>query len=158
MLQDSGARRQFSSGAVRDISSGKGRMDLIDIGCASLLLNGDPVLDKVDSFVLTKDPYDLILAMQVFISGHYPCTPTAIIEVSKQFEDGAAKYMENNWKRGIDLHCYIDSALRHYMKFLRGDKDEDHARAFLWNLMCGRWTLLNRPELDDIEVLGDTNH
>jgi len=51
----------------------------------------------------------------------------------------------------MPLHCYIDSAVRHFLKHLRGDTDEPHDRAFVWNLLCAVWTLKNKPELDDIE-------
>jgi hypothetical protein len=61
------------------------------------------------------------------------------LEVAKHFEEGAKKYGENNWQKGIPAKCYIDSAVRHYLKWLRGDKDEPHDRAFVWNLMCCIW-------------------
>jgi hypothetical protein len=61
------------------------------------------------------------------------------LEVAKHFEEGAKKYGENNWQKGIPVHCYIDSAVRHYLKWLRGDKDEPHDRAFVWNIMCCIW-------------------
>ena len=62
---------------------------------------------------------------------------------------GALKYGENNWQKGIPTHCYVDSAVRHYLKFLRGDKDEPHDRAFIWNLLCCIWTCEHMPELND---------
>jgi hypothetical protein len=61
------------------------------------------------------------------------------LEVAKHFEEGAKKYGPDNWKRGIPVWCYIDSAVRHYMKWCRGDNDEPHDRAFVWNLMCCIW-------------------
>ena len=74
---------------------------------------------------------------------------TMILEVAKQFEEGAKKYGERNWEKGIPVHCYIDSAIRHYMKYLRGDKDEPHDRALCWNLMCAIWTCTYHPELNE---------
>lgn len=151
VLKDSGSRQEFPSGAVRDISSGKGRMDLIDIVCAAELLNDDPILFRISDFVLNKDLNALYDAMEIFAEQRYSDIPTAMIEVSKQYEDGSIKYTKNNWRKGIPLHCFIDSALRHYMKYLRGDKDEPHDRAFVWNLMGARWTYMNRPDLDDLD-------
>lgn len=60
----------------------------------------------------------------------------AIIAVSKIFENGAKKYGENNWRKGIPLSRYMDSGLRHALKYLRGDRDEDHLSQAIWNLMC----------------------
>jgi hypothetical protein len=64
---------------------------------------------------------------------------TLILETAKHFEEGAKKYGENNWQKGLPVNCYIDSALRHYMKWRRKDTDEDHARAFCWNIMACIW-------------------
>ena len=33
----------------------------------------------------------------------------------------------------------IRLALRHYLKHKRGDMDEPHDRAFVWNLLCCIW-------------------
>lgn len=72
------------------------------------------------------------------------------LEVSKHFEEGALKYGENNWQKGIPVHCYIDSAIRHYLKYCDNQNDESHERAFCWNLLCCLWTLQNKPELNDV--------
>lgn len=60
----------------------------------------------------------------------------AIIDVAKIFENGAIKYGPNNWRKGIPLSRYMDSGLRHAMKYLRGDRDEDHLSQAIWNFMC----------------------
>lgn len=65
---------------------------------------------------------------------------TALLEVAVHFEEGAKKYGECNWQKGIPISSYINSAVRHYLKWLRGDDDEPHHRAFLWNLICCAWT------------------
>ena len=48
---------------------------------------------------------------------------------------GAIKYAPRNWEKGIPCHCYLDSGPRHYLKFIRGDSDEAHDRAFVWNML-----------------------
>jgi hypothetical protein len=60
----------------------------------------------------------------------------AIIEVAKVLEVGCRKYGDRNWERGIPLHRYMDSGLRHAMKHLRGDRDEPHLAMACWNFMC----------------------
>lgn len=148
MIQDSGERREFDTGAVRDMQSGKGRFDLMPVGVVAGLFEvcGFPayvtnVLYLIDDFIYgdCNDESRLILAARIFIKNNYQDLPTAMLEVAKHFEEGAEKYGENNWKRGLPRNCYIDSAVRHFMKFLRGDTDEPHDRAFLWNLMCCIW-------------------
>jgi hypothetical protein len=136
MIQDSGTRRTFISGAVRDIQEGKGRCDLLPLDVIGTLLN-NPTFGYINEFMTTGNPQYLYSVLQY--CGLYEDYPTMILEVSKHFEEGAAKYGENNWQKGIPVHCYIDSAVRRYLKWLRGDKDEPHDRAFVWNIMCCIW-------------------
>lgn len=61
------------------------------------------------------------------------------------------KQFENmQFLKPIPLHCYIDSGVRHYLKFKRGDTDEPHDRAFIWNMLGAIWTHSNKPELIDL--------
>lgn len=167
-LKDSGARKEFSSGAVRDISEGKGRCDLLPLDVMSGILQGyecwhqekeestapmPTTLRCVGFFVDRNNVDHLFDAISSFIDeafGHD--IYTALLELAKHYEDGARKYADNNWKLGIDLHCFVDSAVRHYIKWLRGDNDEPHDRAVLWNLVGAIWTYEHKPELDDIHV------
>lgn len=149
-IQDSGTRREFKSGAVRDIAEGKGRCDLLPLDVISLLLKNDCVLTSINSYVYSGDKRYLIEAIKFFATYHYKNTLTAILEVAKHYEDGCVKYGERNWQKGIDLHCYIDSGVRHYLKWLRGDTDEAHDRAFIWNMLGALWTQEHKPELIDL--------
>lgn len=157
-ILDSGNRREFESGAVRDIQEGKGRCDLLPLDVVAEIIRG--VLDKyregdpyyppfreIARFQETGDEKYLITALR--LSGVFNNYFTMFLEVAIHFEEGAKKYGENNWQKGIPVHCYIDSAIRHYLKFLRGDTDEPHDRAFCWNLMCAAWTCKHMPELNE---------
>ena len=148
-IKDSGERREFETGAVRDMSAGKGRCDLLPLDIIACLMH-DPVLTENASFVQTKKEFYLIRALSLFQGKAYPDMPTMILELAKHFEAGAEKYGEYNWQKGLPLHCYIDSGVRHYLKWLRGDDDEPHDRAFVWNMVCAVWTVKNKPEMDDI--------
>lgn len=105
-IKDSGDRTQFDTGAVRDMHSGKGRMDLLPM--------------------------------------------SALIELSKHCEDGAEKYGEHNVDKGIPQHSLCDSAMRHLVKYMRGDQDEDHLRAAAWNIMWALDQTVTHPELNDL--------
>lgn len=148
-IKDSGARREFETGAVRDIAEGKGRCDLLPLDILGEVWN-DVVLHNVGVYVRTGDPSCVRKAVNEFLDALDWNYYSALIEVSKHYEDGAKKYAERNWERGIPLHCYIDSGVRHYLKFLRGDNDERHDRAFIWNMLCALWTHKNKPELIDL--------
>ena len=106
VIKDSGERTEFDTGAVRDMHTGKGRMDLLPV--------------------------------------------SAIIELSKHCENGAIKYGERNVDKGIPQHSFIDSALRHLFKYLRGDQDENHLVAALWNVAWAVNQEVEKPEMIDL--------
>lgn len=148
-ILDSGARRDFGTGAVRDVAEGKGRCDLLPLDVLGLMFS-DNIFASINTYVRKGDVNSLRLAIQDFSRLHFPDINTALLEVSKQYEEGCQKYGDRNWEKGIPLHCYIDSGVRHYIKFLRGDHDERHDRAFVWNMLCALWTHRNKPELNDL--------
>lgn len=83
--------------------------------------------------------------------GRYDLLPwTAIHEVSKHFENGAIKYGERNWEKGININSYIDSAFRHLSKYMQGYKDEPHLVAAAWNILCAIQTEILIPEMQNI--------
>lgn len=149
MIQDSGERREFESGAVRDIQEGKGRCDLLPLDILGDHINND-VFYHIDRYVREGNPAELHAALEEFIGDDREDWCEAMLEVSRHYEDGCVKYGERNWEQGIPLHCYIDSAVRHYLKHMRGDKDERHDRAFVWNLLGALWTNKHKPELVDL--------
>ena len=148
-ILDSGSRREFETGAVRDIAEGKGRCDLLPLDIIARIM-ADPVLSWLDKYIREGDLNALDNTITVFVKGYVGNLESAILEVAKHYEEGAKKYAERNWEIGIPLHCYIDSAVRHYLKYRRGDDDEPHARAFLWNILGAWWTHLNKPEMIDL--------
>lgn len=214
-LKDSGDRREFDTGAVRDMAEGKGRMDLVpwdiayDINEHLMAIEDDPasirsvlykfaviesILNHENGLInahrvqALKTAY--IMAAAEWIKYYYSdrlvhepelldenvktkdavradVSPSpnalfasAMLDVSKHFEDGAKKYSDNNWRKGIPVNFYFDSASRHLMKRLLYWNDEPHHRAVLWNLMCGAWTAqemyLKMPPTETVTV--ETDH
>lgn len=154
-LKDSGERKTFDSGAMRDISEGKGRCDLLPLDTIVYILNpGDMetriVLASINEFLKTGEVARLREAIYAFCDQSDWGLATMLIELSIHYEDGARKYADNNWRKGMPVHCFIDSGIRHYLKWLRGDTDEPHDRAFLWNMVGAIWTMENKPEFNDI--------
>lgn len=153
-IKDSGTRREFNTGAVRDLAEGKGRCDLLPLEEVARILNTDGNPDTILSLIsryMTTGNLDFIrFAIAEFNRAVGWDDITSMLEVAKQYEDGANKYDERNWEKGIPLHCYVDSGIRHYLKNLRGDKDEPHDRAFVWNMLGLIWTHTNKPGLNDL--------
>lgn len=161
-ILDSGDRTQFESGAVRDMRVGKGRCDLMPLDVVAYFLRDDTeepdrIFDAVYKFQKSNDVKYLYKAIDNFCIIREWDPYTALLETAVHFEDGAKKYGDNNWRKGIPVNVFLDSALRHYIKFRRGDKDEPHDRAVCWNLMCAIWTAKHKPELDDYRVVEPTD-
>ena len=162
MILDSGNRREFDTGAKRDIQEGKGRCDLLPLDVVEIVYihkakHKRYVIGSISSFVATGDHF--LLDDNPF--GDYNWA-TMFMEVSKHFEEGHKKYPPTedgipNWKLGIPTHSYIDSAVRHYLKWARGDEDEPHDRAFVWNIICCIWTCIHKPQLNDYAREGESN-
>ena len=155
-IKDSGDRTQFETGAVRDMREGKGRCDLMPLEVvAKYICDSDDETDRVlwnlKQFLKTNSTAYLYSTLVVFNRNAWNNMYTMFLEVAKHFEEGAKKYGEYNWQMGIPVHCYIDFAIRHYLKWLRGDKDEPHDRAFVWNIICCIWEVDYSPRVNKEE-------
>ena len=156
-IKDSGERMEFTTGAVRDIQKGKGRCDLMPLDVLSdhFLFHfgrdnpSQMVFGCLSLFVDSGDLTHLQNLLGIAVTFMFRDPSTMLLEVSKHFEEGAEKYGENNWQKGLPVKRYVDSAVRHYLKWLRGDTDEPHDRAFCWNIMCAIWTCKHKPELNE---------
>lgn len=148
MIKDSGNRTAFATGAVRDIQVGKGRCDLLPLRDIAILVES-VILIHIDSFQTNGTVDCLYGAINTFVTELEINKYEAILEVSKHYEGGCEKYGERNWEKGIPVERYIDSAVRHYLKWKAGLTDEHHDRAVLWNLLCAAWTVRNKPELNN---------
>ena len=164
ILPDSGSRRAFESGAVRDMAVGKGRCDLLPIVDMVDILedtNLIPFGTALNNAISTKDSTNLQLqtprAFTEFAVIAFGDLETAFLELSKLYEAGCLKYGDRNWEKGLPIYCFFDSAIRHFLKWKRGDDDERHDRAVLWNLVGARWTARTFPELFIKYIGGDSS-
>ena len=107
-IKDSGERREFSTGAVRDMAEGKG--DMVSI------------------------PWE------------------AMLRLSRHYEAGAKKYTRFNFRQGIPVSSFIDSACRHLAKYQCGCDDEDHLAAAAFNILGAMLVENITPELQDLPL------
>lgn len=157
MIQDSGTRREFDSGAVRDIQEDKGRCDLLplwELGAIAEIYNyglsTSGILKGIGLFVEVGEGRYIEAAIWEFMAKREWSFEQMCLEVAKHYEEGCNKYGERNWEKGIPLHCFIDSGVRHLLKWADGQNDERHDRAFVWNMLGAMWTLNHKPELNDL--------
>lgn len=155
MILDSGNRTEYSTGAVRDIKEGKGRCDLMPLDVVGEFMDDEIIKFIYDFQQDNSKVVKLYAALELICQRNYEDLKNIgpirkshmLLDVSVHFEEGAKKYGEYNWQKGIPVQSYIDSALRHYLKHLRGDKDENHLRAFIWNILCCIWTVKHKEEV-----------
>lgn len=110
-LKDSGERREFDTGAVRDMAEGKGDMASI--------------------------PWE------------------SILRLSKQYEAGAKKYERWNFRKGIPVSSFLDSAMRHLAKYQSGADDEDHLSAACFNILGAMLMENTNPDMQDLPLRKD---
>ena len=80
----------------------------------------------------------------------------AILEVSKHCENGAKKYGEHNqrwnFRKGIPVSSFIDSACRHLAKYQCGMDDEDHLAAAAFNVLGAMLMENTMPDMNDLPL------
>ena len=147
--KDSGERRVFETGAVRDCAEGKGRCDLLPLDVIAEWMD-DNVLRNVSAFVQTHNRIYLGYVLDEISERHFSCKADLALEMAIHMEEGLNKYPERNWENGISIHSFVDSGVRHYLKVLRGDNDENHLRACVWTFACCMWTMYYKPRMNDL--------
>lgn len=162
-IKDSGSKREFGTGAHRDAAIDKGRCDLVPLDVVAMIADMDNHVKYFGNGIL----WDMVRVQEILKSEEICkcdlsdavsevirawCHETKkslydwVLEVAHHYEDGAKKYGENNWQKGMPIRVYFDSALRHYFKYKRGDVDERHDRAFVWNMFGMLWTIEHKME------------
>jgi len=150
-IKDSGNRRTFAGGGVRDMAEGKGACHLLPLDIVANIFNRvkeyqdgyfepDMVFRALDDFIRDGKTEGIYKAIIRFGIRYFGSMESAILEVAIHYEQGAKKYKPRNWELIGETDTFVDSAIRHFLKFLRGDTDEPHDRAFLWNLLGLLWT------------------
>ena len=84
--------------------------------------------------------------------------PYSLTRLAQHYENGAVKYGDRNWERGQNLSRYLDSAMRHLVKYIGGSREEDHLAAVAWNvfsyIQTEQWIKEGKlpKELNDVPV------
>lgn len=68
--------------------------------------------------------------------------------VAAAYAEGAEKYDEFNWEKGMDLPSLLNHCIAHIFKWFSGDRSEDHLGHAGWNAMAAIHSLEMWPELN----------
>jgi hypothetical protein len=79
-------------------------------------------------------------------------SPIGLEAVAKTCAEGAAKYSDFNWEKGMPVHDLLNHAIRHIYQYLAGDRSEDHLPHAAWGLLAAihsdaLWPRLNEGTL-----------
>jgi hypothetical protein len=76
-------------------------------------------------------------------------SPIGLREVARTCAEGAAKYSDYNWERGMPVHDLLNHAIAHIYQFLSGDRSEPHLPHAAWNLLAAIHSSEVWPDLND---------
>jgi hypothetical protein len=75
--------------------------------------------------------------------GRFDLIPQAVVRaLAIHYEKGCLKYGDRNWEKGIPIHTFLNSAMRHLAQVIDGRDDENHLISAIWNLFCAYQTIL----------------
>lgn len=141
-LKDNGQRQEFASGMVREPETDKMRYDLAFDGPMvwALLADLDPCNGVAQA---AKDWYEFggvtnATRLIVCLCARETLSYWQLVDrYTVLMMKGAIKYSDRNWLKAAgeeELKRFIASFSRHLVKYLRGDKDEDHLAALFFNI------------------------
>ena len=93
-----------------------------------------------------KPRYDLLIPDGV------PYRAQFLTRVAELLGRGAEKYSDRNWERALgsqELDRFKSSAYRHFIQWMTGETDEDHAAAVVFNLLgyeTTKWKMSNNDD------------
>ena len=109
-------------------------------------LNGDGLLNEgttakfgtgaVRSDTFEEFRYDLV-------------SPIGLREVARACAEGAEKYGDWNWEKGMPVNDLLNHAIAHIYGFLSGDRSEPHLGHAAWNLLAAIHSEALWPHLND---------
>jgi hypothetical protein len=82
-------------------------------------------------------------------------TPIGRARVAAACAEGAEKYDDFNWEKGMPATDMLNHAIRHIYMFLAGDRSEDHLGHAGWNVLGAIHSVEAWPELNQDSLRGE---
>lgn len=140
-LKDNGQRQEFAGGMVREPQADKLRYDLAFDGPMFWMLFKTGRFAKVVAAAETWYVWggvDNALQLMLELAAVEGITHWELVDrYTVLMMKGAIKYSDRNWLRATgdeELKRFIASFSRHFVKYLRGETDEDHLAAIFFNV------------------------
>ena len=161
-------KETFESGAVRDKVPYRYDLcspEIVRIAIVSAANFGRDIkhyASKLADCLLSKQEFDndkIWGNLVFFVHGiktefrHVDIRYAIMQEYAKTLHEGAIKYGERNWEKGLPKENLINHALGHLIAFVCGDKTENHLGHLIWNVL----TLIHFEELRKLEPETEQN-
>jgi len=88
-----------------------------------------------------KQRYDLI-------------SPIGLRRLAETCHEGAVKYSDFNWERGMPIHDILNHVIAHAYQYLSGDRSEDHLAHLTWGGMAAMHSEELWPQLNEGTLRG----
>jgi hypothetical protein len=75
-------------------------------------------------------------------------SPIGLREVARACAEGAGKYGDWNWEKGMPVHDLLNHVLAHVYQFLSGDRSEPHLGHAAWGMLAAIHSHELWPELN----------
>lgn len=82
-------------------------------------------------------------------------SPIGLREIARTCAEGARKYSDFNWEKGMPVHDLLNHALAHIYRFLGGDRSEPHLPHAGWNVLAAIHSLELWPHLNAGTLRGE---
>jgi hypothetical protein len=76
-------------------------------------------------------------------------SPVGLAAVARACREGADRYGDFNWEKGMPVNDLLNHAIRHIYLFLGGDRSEEHLGHAAWGLLAAIHSEEVWPELND---------
>ena len=80
--------------------------------------------------------------------------PIAKIALARVYAEGAEKYGDCNWERGMPIHDLYNHVDRHYTLYFAGDRSEPHLEHAAWGALAIVVSSVLWPELNEAHLRG----
>lgn len=81
-------------------------------------------------------------------------SPIGLAAVAETCAEGAMKYGDFNWEKGMPIHDLLNHGLRHIYLYLSGDRSEPHLAHAAWNLLSSIHSSKLWPHLNEGTLRG----
>jgi hypothetical protein len=110
--------------------------------------NSEPKIYDVHPEEIHQFPSGATRSSDADMEAYYLITPDILSSLARTYAEGAKKYGDFNWEKGMPASDLLNHAIRHYTLFISGDTREDHLGHMLWNIGAAIHSLAHWPQLN----------